>query len=651
MGDRAGRGRRIVSVAARTEPRRTRSARLRGGAGGGDGASGRLVARFVGREELLAQFIGAISEDPRSAARIVGVSGPPGVGKSRFVEEALGRVVRSGRPVTTVRPDLAAGIDGAAWLRAFMTKLPIGGAMLSGAISRFAQDPAARLDESSARALLNALFHETYDCGVERRGLLRPKFQRLAIVLDDFDLIPPNVAVWLAQEFLPRLDEVRGHLDYVLLLVGERALGKDLEPVAWAALPIRFFALEVPPLTEAESVELLALYARRSAEAKACHEIGEGLPGAMLELLRHRVSSLGDLATTLDRCSPAQARALVAVAGLGFATEEGLRLVLGDEGPTAAANLLEAGLAVPVFGSLRQGGLWLPGAVARLVQDRHGSRHAEVAKVAREIGDLLDVLAVHFPSTEDREWAAALAVFRFFDGEALRACFGPQEGARLESFVHVHAAAYETTEAGNRRLLEELQPSLVRYAQLRADPARGALRERVSRLWTERAAELQALHKNAAAGLARLERDRDDLLKELEAARGQVGHCVQENHKEWSSRIDENIVRLGTSLLANGAGVACFWIALFTDEQRLTFLVIGAILIGIGIGTPAMARGRKAPRVDPAAAARRRQEARVGEARGVVNLIEARIAALQQRLTEERRKVEKLRVACEEAYL
>lgn len=609
------------------------------------------MARFVGREELLAQFIGAISEDPRSAARIVGVSGPAGVGKSRFVEEALGRVVRSGRPVTTVRPDLTAGIDGAAWLRAFMTKLPIGGAMLSGAIARFAQEPAARLDESSARALLNALFHEAYDCGVERRGLLRPKFQRLAIILDDFDLIPPNVAFWLAQEFLPRLDEVRGHLDYVLILVGERPLGKDLEPVAWAAQPMRFFALELPPMTEAESVELLALFARRSAEAKACHAIGEGLPGSMLELLRHRVSSLGDLATTLDRCAPMQARALVAVAGLGFATEEGLRLVLGEEGPAAAASLLEAGVAVPVFGSLRQGGLWLPGAVARLVHERHGSRHGEVAKVARETGELLDALAVHFPSTEDRELAATLALFRFFDGEALRACFGPQEGARLEAFVRAHAGAYETTEADNRRLSDELQPQLDRYAEVRADPARSALREKVSRLWTERAAELQAQHKHAATALARLEKDRDEMLKELNAARGQVGHCEREKQKEWRSRIDDDIVRLGASLLANGAGVACFWVALFTDTQRLTFLMLGAILIGIGIGTPAMKRGRKTARADQATVARHRHEERVGHARSTVNLVEARIAALQQRLTEERRKVEKLRIACDEAYL
>ena len=56
-------------------------------------------------------------------------------------------------------------------------------------------------------------------------------------------------------------------------------------------------------------------------------------------------------------------------------------------------------------------------------------------------------------------------------------------------------------------------------------------------------------------------------------------------------------------------------------------------------------------RVDPAATVRRQHEEQVGQARGVVNLIEARLGGLQQRLAEERRKVEKLRAAVDEPYL
>jgi hypothetical protein len=111
------------------------------------------------------------------------------------------------------------------------------------------------------------------------------------------------------------------------------------------------------------------------------------------------------------------------------------------------------------------------------------------------------------------------------------------------------------------------------------------------------------------------------------------------------------MVRIGASLLANAAGVACFWVALFTDAQRLTFALLGVILIGIGIGTPALSRGHAAPRVDPAAAARRHHEERIVQARGVVSLLEARISGLQQRLAEERRKLDKLRAAAAEPYL
>ncbi|MFT3828977.1 MAG: ATP-binding protein [Opitutaceae bacterium] len=635
--------------------RPTRSARLRGKGWDGDTNSGRLIARFVGRAAQLDQFIAAVSEDPRSAARIVGVSGAAGAGKSRFVEEALGQLSRSGRPVAAVKPAVVPGLNGAALLRAFAVKLPIGGHMLSAAISRFAQDPAAKLDDSSARALINALFHENYDCGVERRGFIRPKFQRLAIVLDDFDLLPADAAAWLAEIFLPRLDEVRAHLDYVLLLIGEQPLAAALEPVAWNALPMRFFAIEIPPFSEAESIELLAAFARRAAEARSCHQIGEGLPGAMLELLRHRTAPLDDLGVAINRCSGMQADVLLTIAALGYASAEGLRLVLGEAGMAGAGAVLEAAPVVPIFGSLRSGGLWLPGAIARLVLERLGGRNPELARRAADTAAMLDELAQHFPTEEDRVRAARLALFSHFSPAALTTCFGAEEGELLIRFARTRGAAFEETPAGNLRFAEGVRPPLERYAARVEDPARSATREKITRLWSERAAEIGAELERSTETLKAMERDRDELLKELESARGQVVRSETENRQEWRARIDRDVVRIGASLAANGLGVACFWVALFTDNQRLTFLLLGAILIGIGIGTPALNRGRGNSRSDhthaAVAALHRRQQERVGEARGVVDLIEARIGGLQQRLANERRKCDKLRAAAEEPYL
>lgn len=610
------------------------------------------MARFIGREPQLAQLIGGVSEDPRSAARIVGVSGAPGVGKSRLVEEAFGRMARAGQPVSIAQPDLVPGMDGQAFLRSFMVKLPIGGSMLSGAIARFSQEgPSARLDESSARALLNALFHETYDSGVERRGFIRPKFQKLAIILDDFELLNAGIVTWLANEFLPRLDEVRGHLDYVLTLVGERSLATTLEPVAWNAQSMRFLSIEIPAMSEAESVELLALFARRSAEAKACHAIGEGLPGAMLELLRHRILPLDELGGVVERTPSPAADALLAVAGLGAATEEGLRLVLGENGPEAAAGLLGAGVSVPVFGSLRNGGLWLPGAVARIVQDRLARKFPEIARRSELVGDLLDGLLLHFPTEADRVLASRLVVFRHFNRAVLQACFGSTEAEMLERFARGHGSAFETTEAENLRFADGVGPLVKKYAEGPDDAARAPQREKVARLWNERSNELEADLKTATTAVTRLEKERDELIKELEAARGQVVQREGEKQREWRSRVDHDVVRLGASMLANAGGVACFWVALFSNDQRLTFALFGAILIGIGIGTPAMARSRKFSPVDQAAVARHQQEARVGEARGMVNLIEARISGHQQRLTGERRKVDRIRAAIDEPYV
>jgi hypothetical protein len=629
---------------------KNRTVRLRGATSAGEAATGRLVSRFVGRNEQMAQFIDAATEDPRSTARIVGINGAPGAGKTRFVEEAIARLVRVGRPVDTVRPDLVPGMDGPSLLRAFAAKLPLGGSMLSSAISRFTQNAAAQLDDSSARALLNALFHESYDCGVERRGFIRAKFQRLAIVLDDFDLLSPGIAVWLAQEFLPRLDEVRTHLDYVLILVGSRSLASELEPVAWNAQPMRFLQIEIPPLSEAESVELLALFARRSAEAKACHEIGEGLPGAMLELLRHRILPTADLGAAIERAQGPQAEALLAVAGLGFATEEGLRLVLGEKGVSSAARLLDATVTVPVFGSL-QSGLWLPGGVVRIVLEKLGARYPEIARKAADMAGLLDSLAQYFPAEEDRKVASRLSLFQCFNRDALAAVFGSQDGIELERFARGHGPAFDTTPADNLRLHDELRPLLDRYVEAQGDPSRDSAREKLSRLWVERVNEVNAEVQNSEANLKRLEADRDELLKELAQARGQVEERVDDKQRQWRSSIDENMVRIGASLLANAAGVACFWVALFSDAQRLTFAVLGVILIGIGIGTPTLGRGHAVPRADPAAAARRHHEERIAQARGTVSMLEARISGVQQRLAEERRKLDKLRAAAAEPYL
>ena len=600
----------------------------------------------------MARFLGAVSEDARTSARIVGVSGDPGAGKTRFVEEALGRLARSGRPVAIVRPDLCPGMDALLLLRAFAAKLPIGGAMLSGAIARFQHGGVTtQLDDSSARALLNALFHEGYDCGVDRRGLIRPKFQRLAIVLDDFETLSPEVVVWLAHTFLPRLDEVRDHLDYVLILVGARALAGELEPIAWAAQPMRFLPIEVPPMSEAESIELLALFARRSAEATTCHALGEGLPGAMLELLRHRIRPMAELGTLVEEQDGATAAALLTVAALGLATSEGLRLVLGAPAAEAAGGLLGGNLGVPVFGTLEGGGLWLPGALARLVMEKIGLRLPKVASRASEVGEILDGLARYFPTEADRIMAARLGVFQRFNATALSACFGANDGRDLERFARSHGPAFVETAAGNLRFTDELSSLLESYAEALADPSRSASRERVSRLWSERAQELKTELAGASESFTRLEKDRDELFKELEVARTQAVRQVDENHREWRSRIDENVVRVGASLLANGAGVSCFWLALFTTNQRLTFIVIGGILIGVGVGTPALKRSRKPSRVDQVALARRKQDERLAQVRGVVNLLEARISGLQLRLAEERRKVEKLRAAADEPYV
>ena len=610
-----------------------------------------MVVRFVGRAEIMAEFLGAVGEDARSSARIVGVSGEPGAGKSRFVEEALGRLARSGRPVTIVRPELSPGMDGMRLLRAFAAKLAIGGAMLAGAISRFQQGGAnTQLDESSARALLNALFHEGYDCGVDRRGLIRPKFQRLALVLDDFEMLSEEAVVWLAQTFLPRLDEVRDHLDYVLILVGTRDLSAELEPVSWNSQPMRFLPIEVPALSEAESIELLALFARRSAEAATCHALGEGLPGAMIEMLRYRIRPMDEISALVEGQLGPTASALLAVAGLGFATREGLRLVLGAEAAETAGELLGTSLAVPVFGTLDGGGLWLPGALARLVAEKIGLRLPDVARRAAEVGEMLDGLAVHFPTEADRTMAARLEVFQRFNGTALTACFGADDGRELERFARSHSHAFVETPAGNLRFVADLPPLIERYADALADPARSASHERVTRLWSERALELQTELTGATAAFARLEKDRNELFQELEVARAQAVRQVDESHREWRSRIDEDVVRVGASLLANGAGVSCFWVALFTTNQRLTFIVIGGILIGVGVGTPALKRSRKPLRIDHVGMARRKQDERLAQASGVVNLLEARISGMQMHLAEERRKLERLRAAADEPY-
>lgn len=594
-------------------------------------------------------MIGAVNEDPRSAARIVNVSGSAGSGRSRFVEEALSRLARLGRPNFVVQPDLKPGVNGAAFFRTLASRLPVAALICTNAASRLEQlSPVGGLDETAARSFVNALFHESYDCGLERRGFVRPKPQRLALVIDDFDLLPPSLIAWIGLEVLPLLHEVRDHLDYVMVLVTERSLAGDLEPVSWNAQPARFLAVDLPPLTEKESIELLSLFARRAAEARMCHEIAEGLPGPMLELLRHRVRSLPDLGTALERCPEATANLLVSIAALGVATEEGVRLALGPEALTGASAALE-NAPVPVFGSLRNGGLWLPSALVRLVQQKLGPRVPEVAARAQQAADLLDGLEAQFGTEEERRTALRLRSLRFFNRDALVACFGPGEGPELERFARAHFPAFAETPAGNLRLADGLANQLDRYAKATGDISPGSIRDKAAQWWTDRAAEMKRQMTAATEHLKALEKERDGLFADLEKARQRLANCDSESQTEWKTRLNEDVVRIGVSLVANGAGVVCFWLALFSATQRLSFIVVGGLLIGIGFGTPALSqRSSQAAR---AAASKHAHEQRAGQTRGMVNLLEAQTSSLQQRVAEERRRGDKLRAAIDEPLL
>jgi hypothetical protein len=221
----------------------------------------------------------------------------------------------------------------------------------------------------------------------------------------------------------------------------------------------------------------------------------------MLELLRHRILPAADLGAAIERAQGLQAEALLAVAGLGFATEEGLRLVLGEKGGTAAGRLLDPTVTVPIFGSLQSGGLWLPGGVVSIVHEKLGARYPEITQKAADTAELLDTLAQYFPTVEDRAEASQLAVFQYFNHEARVAAFGPQDGAELERFARCHGPAFETTPADNLRLHENLRPLLDRYVEALGDPSRNALREKVSRLWSERSNELDAAVKSAQENL------------------------------------------------------------------------------------------------------------------------------------------------------
>jgi hypothetical protein len=605
-----------------------------------------LVVPFVGRSEQLAQFVGGVTEDQQSAVRIVNVSGSAGAGRSRFVEEALSKVSRLGRPNFVLQPALRPGLTGATFFRALGARLPIGNLVCSAAATRLEQGAGkVELDETAARSLVNALFQETYDCGLERRGFVRPKAQRLAFVLDDFDILPPSLIAWIAQQVLPLLHEIRAHLDYVLVLVTERSIAGDFDPIAWSAQAARFMAVELPPLTEKESVELLALFARRAAEARMCHEIAEGLPGPMLELLRHNIRPLAETATALERCTGATADLLVAVAALGLATEEGLRLALGPDA-LATASVAVQHAPIPVFGSLRSGGLWFPGALTRTVLDKLGPRLSDTLQRSREAAELLDQLEDPFPSEAERRTAVRMRVFRYFNRDALVACFGSKEGAELDQFTRTHPAGFSPTPSGNLRWTDGVAPLLDRYSRAIGVSVGGELQEKAVKYWSERSQEMKRQVTGATEHVASLEKERDELLNELQKARSRMTQCETDNQRNFKSRIDDDIVRLGVSLLANGAGVVCFWVALFSAGQRLSFIVLGGLLIGVGFGTPALSR--RPTRAVLVARNNAAQQQKANQARGMVNLIEAQASSLQQRLAEERRRMEKFRSALEE---
>ena len=74
------------------------------------------------------------------------------------------------------------------------------------------------------------------------------------------------------------------------------------------------------------------------------------------------------------------------------------------------------------------------------------------------------------------------------------------------------------------------------------------------------------------------------------------------------------------------------------------------MLLGIGFGTPAFARREAADdRSNEDRAAEQRQN--IERVRSMVELLEERIAILQLRLTEERRRTDKLRAELEEPYV
>jgi hypothetical protein len=550
-----------------------------------------------------------------------------------------------------VRPDIKSGMDLRAWMQAFAAKLFKGGSGLMRMSTESGASSPAGIGELAARGVVNALFRELYDCGVERRGMVRPLGQLLVLVIDGLDIVSPTVVRWFADDLLPKLDEVRSYIDYVVVLVGEVPLANQLAPVAWGALPMRFLPVEIPPMSESESVELLSLYARRSPEAKICHAIAEGIPGTMLEMLRHRIRPLDEAVAALDGCPTAEAEALLAVAGLGYATAEGLRLVLGSDAANAVEKTISGGPPLPVFGSIREGGLWMPGALGRILKDKMGGRARALLVKAEAAGKVIDGLACHFVSETERSMASRLGLLGHIDTALLTSCFGKEEGDELAAFVRSHPEAYEITECGGYRLGEELRSLVAEYSGLEGSPERPALREKVSRLWNERVEELKKEREAAETGVARIEQERNNLLAELDTARGQIGVRMQEHHNEVRERISDDVVRLGASMLANGLGVACIWIALLLAHQRATFLILGTVLIGIGIGTPALKRSRAATRAAQSANNRRKHEIRVKQAHGVVGIIETKINSMQSTLALERRRLDKIVAALDSPYL
>lgn len=606
-----------------------------------------LVAPFVGRGEQLAAFREALEGDA-AAARIVCIHGTPGAGRSRFGGEAVAALRAEGQSLIVLSPEPGDLVDLPSLLGAFSSQLPSAGAALSRAVSRAAETGLE--SKSAAKLVLTAIFQEIYNCPPDRRSCLRPMGKRVVFAIDDFDTCAPGLQLWFGQELLPQLMELRSHLDFLLLVMTDAPLSGQLQPFAWNAQPARLVEIEIPRMSQDESIQLLTSFGRRPEEAQICYELGEGLPGAMLGLLRHSLRPAHEIAEALRQCSGPVADLLIAIAKLGVATPEGLRLSLGSD---EAAPWIDRGmpdnLPVPLVGYLQAEGVSLPGPIARLVEQHLGGRTAATARRATEAAQTLAALAELFPSDQARRRAAQLAVFRFFDEHALRTCFGGEAGSFLE-LIRTHERSFPQSSGRRWRLGDEAAGHLRRYAAALGHLDLAGLRAKAEAAWFERQAEHQRVLEESAANLKKLTRDRDSVLKEIGEARANVAAAERDRHTARTSRLSGDAWRVGASLLINGAGVACLWAALFTAGNRASFVVLGALLILFGLCTPALSRRQGSAEAE---VRRRNTESqhRLERAQGALEFTETRYASIQKRLAEERRREDDARAALEEPYV